>query len=246
MEVEDSKAVPIKRMRYPVDNGELYQDKIRERRTRLMEVLQCDYDRAEEIAEMEFAHFMATTPDLVSDDDPGNSTELLKRFDCNDEMFIQESKQFYQNCETVLVQQIPMKTYQKMRYSSGVNLDLLKRSELPELKDYWTINTNRLTNIASQVNVKGCYSQEEEFLEHQREKAMFKCANEYGVMANVQFENFDFLQKAVRTNRSFKARNSEESSAQIQPTRVNEEIVLGSDVASTTHGKGKKVKIKLM
>ena len=246
MEVEDAKVTSIKRMRYPVENGELYQGKIRERRARLMEVLQCDYDRAEEIAEMEFAHLMATTPELVSEDDPGNSSEILERFECTDEEFIQESIQFYQNCDTVLVQQIPMKTYQKMRYSSGVNLDLLKRSELPELKDYWTINTNRLTNIASQVNVKGCYSQEEEFLEHQKEKAMLKCANEFGVMANVQFENFEFLQKAVRTNRSFKARNSEGSSVQIQQRHNNEEIVLGSDVASTTHGKGKKIKIKLL
>ena len=222
-------------MRYPVENGELYQEKIRDRRNRLMEFLECEYDEADEIAEVEFAHLMATTSELVSVEDPGNSRFVLGQHNCTNEDFIRESIQFYQNCDTALVKVVPMKTFQKLRYGSGVNLDLIKKSEKPELKDFWTINTSRLTNIASQLNLKGCYNAEEEFLELQKEKSMFKCAHEFGVMANVQMENFDFIETAVRTSRPSIARTSQES----------DELVLRSDVASTTHAKAQKFKIKL-
>ena len=227
-------------MRYPIEDGELYQNKIRERRFRLMEILQCEYSEAEEIAEAEFAYLMATSPELVSDEDPGNSRFLLEQHDCTNEAFVQESIQFFQNCDTALVQEVPMKTFQKFRYGSGVNLDLIKKSEKPEFKDFWTLNTNRLTNIASQLNLKGCYSYEEEVLEQQKEKAMFKCAHEFGVMANVQLENFEFLEKAVRTTRP---KNSNSQGQEDQ--RVEGEIILGSDIASTTHGPGQKIRIRI-
>ena len=239
MEVDDAKAIPFKRMRYPVENGELLQQRLKERRDQIMDFLQCPYDTAEEVTDLEFAHLMATTKDLVSEDDPGNSRAILARFDVTNEEFIRQSIQFYQNCDTALVQETPMKTFQKLRYGSGVNLDLLKKSERPDLKDFWTINTNRLTNIASQLNLKGCYSYEEEFLEQQKEKSMLKCAHEYGIMANVQVENFDFLQKAVRTGRP------KEDIVARGEASGSEELVIRSDVASTTHAKGQKVKIRL-
>lgn len=240
LEVDNEAQLSIKRMRYPVENGELYQARIRERRGRLMEALDCSYDEADEIAENEFAHLMATTSELVSREDPGNSRFILGQHNCTNQNFIRESIVFYQNCDAALVQQIPMKTFQKMRYGSGVNLDLIKKFEKPEMKDFWTLNTNRLTNIASQLNLKGCYNQEEEFLEIQKEKAMLKCSHEFGVMANLQIETFDFLEKAVRINRP----NIE--SGILQPKDTNkDEIIMGSDIASTTHGKSKKVKIKL-
>ena len=227
-------------MRYPIEDGDLYQEKIRERRNRLLEFLDCTYDEADEIVDQEFAHLMATASELVSSEDPGNSRLVLEQHDCTNEAFVRESIQFFQNCDSALIQIIPMKTFQKGRYGSGVNLDLIKRSEKPELKDFWTLNTNRLTNIASQLNIKGCYSAEEELLELQKEKAMFKCAHEYGVMANFQYETFDFLESAVRTNRPYNA-----SIMETRKDQEQNEIVIGSDVASTTHGKTQKFKIRL-
>lgn len=231
-------------MRYPVENGELYQAKIRERRDLLMTQLNVDYDTADTIADCEFAHLMATSTELVSGDDPSNSRAILEQYGCTDENFIQESIQFYQNCEGALIQEVPMKTFQKFRYGSGVNLELLKKKEKPDLKDFWTLNANRLTNIASQLNLKGCYSQEEEYLEIQKEKAMFQCAHEFGVMANVQPETFEFLEKAVRTSRP---KSSEWDDGNSTSAMNKQEVIfLGSDVASTTHGKSKKVKIRLL
>lgn len=229
-------------MRYPVEDGELFQKRVQERREQIMEYLQCSYDIAEQISELEFAHLMATTKELVSEDDPGNSRAILARFDVlgpMDENFVQSSIQFFQNCDRALVQETPMKTFQKFRYGSGVNLDLLKRKERPDRKDFWTINTNRLTNIASQLNLKGCYSAEEEFLEQQKEKSMLKCAHEFGIMANVQVETFEFLQKAVRTARPRELNQSEGVSS------GGEELVVRSDLASTTHGVTHKLKIRL-
>ena len=237
--MDDSKAMPFKRMRYPVENGELFQQRIQERRIQIMEHLQCSYDLAEEVTGLEFAHLMATTKELVSEDDPGNSRVILARFNITDERFIQSSIQFFQNCDSALVQETPMKTFQKFRYGSGVNLDLLKRSERPDRKDFWTLNTNRLTNIASQLNLKGCYSPDEEFLEQQKEKSMLKCAHEFGVMANVQVETFDFLKKAVRNARPLEGINSNKANSS------SDELVVRSDVASTTHGVSRKLKIKL-
>ena len=222
-----------------MENGELYQLRLQERRIQILDHLQCSSDVADEIAEMEFAHLMATSKELVSESDPGNSRIILARFDCTDDTFIKQSIQFFQNCDMALVQETPMKTFQKFRYGSGVNLDLLRKREKPDLKDFWTINTNRLTNIASQLNLKGCYSQDEEFLEQQKEKTMFKCANEYGVLANVQVETFEFLQKAVRTARPPECDVSNVVSS------GSEELVVRSDVASTTHAAQRKIKILL-
>ena len=236
----DEERMPIKKMRYPIEDGDLYQEKTRERRFRLMEVLECNYNEAEEIVELEFAHLMSTGSEMVSQADPGNSRVILEQHNCTIQWFIEESIQFFQNCDTALVQEIPMKTYQKMRYGSGVNLDLIKKGEIPEAKDFWTLNTNRLTNIASQLNLKGCYSAEEEFLETQKEKAMFTCAHEFGVMANIPTETFDFLESAVRTNRPFVP-----AEKLMTMGSQSDEIVVRSEAASTTHGKTQKTKIKL-
>ena len=48
--MDNSKAVPFKRMRYPVENGELFQNRLRERREQIMDFLDCPYDTAEEIS----------------------------------------------------------------------------------------------------------------------------------------------------------------------------------------------------
>ena len=101
--MDDSNRVPFKRMRYPVENGELYQQRLQERREQILDHLQCTTDMADEIAELEFAHLMATSKEMVSEDDPGNSKAILARFDCTNEAFIRRSIQFYQNCDMALV-----------------------------------------------------------------------------------------------------------------------------------------------
>ena len=229
-------------MRYPVEDGTLSQASKQNRKRDLMEALEVSQTVALEIADLEFAHLMATSNTLVSKEDPGNSRFILGQYGCTDEEFILKSIQFFQNCDSALVQTIPMKTFQKFRYGSGVQLNLLKKNEKPDLKDYWTINTNRLTNIASQLNLKGCFSNDEEFLEQQKEKAMLKCAHEFGNIANTQVETFDFIEEAVRTARKWRARGGAQD--EVKETE-SEGLVLGSDVASTTHGRTQKMKIKI-
>ena len=241
--MDDESLVGLMQMRYPVEDGTLSQASKQNRKRDLMDSLQVSQTVALEIADLEFAHLMATSNTLVSQEDPGNSRFILGQYGCTDEDFIMKSIQFFQNCDSALVQTIPMKTFQKFRYGSGVQLSLLKKNEKPDLKDYWTINTNRLTNIASQLNLKGCYNNDEEFLEQQREKAMFKCAHEFGMPANAHVETFDFIETAVRTARKWKPRGMRSDSSLSKAD--SEELVLGSDVASTTHGKEQKLKIKL-
>ena len=131
--------------------------------------------------------------------------------------------------------------------ATGVNLTLLKKNERPELKDYWTVNTNRLTNIATQLNFKGTFSAEEEHLEREREKAMIMCAQDFGVATNpsVTFENFEFLEQAVQKARRLHIRGTDGEDLKASKEDPIEKIVLGSDVATTTHGQKVVKKIKL-
>ena len=88
----------------------------------------------------------------------------------------------------------------------------------------------------------GTYSEAEEYAEREREKAMVMCGSEFGVSssATVSFENFDFLEKAVFRARKlhFRGTRSEDEKSE------DDVLVLGSDVASTTHGANKKLKVK--
>ena len=123
-----------------------------------------------------------------------------------------------------------------------MDLKLLNKGEKPEPKDFLTINTPRFLNIATQLAQTGTYSQEEEYAEREQEKAMVMCGLEFGVTssATVSFENFDFLEKAV-----FRARKLHFRGTRSEDEESEEEIlVLGSDVASTTHGAKQKLKIK--
>lgn len=123
----------------------------------------------------------------------------------------------------------------------------MKKNERPDLKDYWTINTPRLTNICSQLNVKGYLSAEEEYRETEREKTKFMCAQDYGVLSQVEqkYENFDFLAKAVMTERKLHIRGYVSSTAGDDLASEEDGLVLGSDIASTTHGTPNKMRIRL-
>ena len=115
-----SKNPALLNMRYPVEDGQLFQQKLNLRKKRLAEMLNIPFEEAMEIARQEFAQLMATRADLVSSKDPAKSKEILERNGCENIEFINESIQFFQNCDMALVKEIPMKTIQKTRYSSGI------------------------------------------------------------------------------------------------------------------------------
>ena len=58
--------------------------------------------------------------------------------------FFDETKAYYKKAQTTLVKEIPMKTYRKHRYGTGINVDLLQEDELPEHRDILTLNTPRI------------------------------------------------------------------------------------------------------
>ena len=57
--------------------------------------------------------------------------------------FAEMTEKFYKNAQKGVVKVIPMKTYQKHRYGTGINVDLLEPGELPEHRDIFTLNTPR-------------------------------------------------------------------------------------------------------
>ena len=119
IEVEDFNQPELMLVRYPVEDGDQYQEQVRQRKKQLVENLQCSYAVANEIANKEFGHLMVTKSSHVSKWDPGNSRKLLKEAGYDDEAFITRSIEFFQNCDAILVKEIPMKTIQKFRYGSG-------------------------------------------------------------------------------------------------------------------------------
>ena len=58
--------------------------------------------------------------------------------------FSTETKNFYEEAQHELIKEIPMKTYRKHRYGTGINVDLLTENELPEHRDILTLNTPRI------------------------------------------------------------------------------------------------------
>ena len=119
LQVDKVKQPALMNMRYPVENGDLMQNQLRARRRRLMEVLQIEYPEALLIAKQEFANLMATNSKLVSPDDPGRSKYILEQNGFSNEEFVKESIEFFQNCNAILVKEVPMNTLQKTRYSTG-------------------------------------------------------------------------------------------------------------------------------
>ena len=61
--------------------------------------------------------------------------------------FLTLTQKFYEDAQQLLVYEIPMKTYLKHRYSSGINTDLLEDQEFPETRDIWTLNASRFFRI---------------------------------------------------------------------------------------------------
>ena len=58
--------------------------------------------------------------------------------------FVKQTENFYKDAQSGVIKIIPMKTYQKHRYGTGINVDLLETGELPEHRDVFTLNTPRI------------------------------------------------------------------------------------------------------
>ena len=57
---------------------------------------------------------------------------------------IKQTQTFYKNAEKMLVEEIPMRTYLKHRYSTAVDIELIDEGQFPEHKDIWVLNTPRI------------------------------------------------------------------------------------------------------
>ena len=58
--------------------------------------------------------------------------------------FANKTKEFYEGAQWGVVNNVPMRTYLKHQYGSGVNVESLNDHELPEHRDILTLNTPRI------------------------------------------------------------------------------------------------------
>ena len=204
LEVDDEHNQPFKSMRYPLAPGPKYKQLLAERTAWFMANCNLPEDRAESLAKTEFTAFYGTQNHLVNLDDPGQIvqklTDMDAEFDAN--LVKEHTKRFFALAQKDLILMTPMKTYQKQRYYPGLNIDLLKDNEWPEPVGMWTANGFNLTNIISQVNLKGIFTPEEEEKIIQEEKSYVMVATEFGSAANevrIQHQNdhLDFLHQKI-------------------------------------------------
>ena len=84
-------------------------------------------------------------PSKINHKDPAATlrSELCTLQGWSDDFYAITQK-FYEAAHTTLLQDIPMRTYLKHRYASGINVDLLEKAEFPEHRDIWTLNAPRI------------------------------------------------------------------------------------------------------
>ena len=68
------------------------------------------------------------------------------------DIILKQTRQFYKRAERMLVEEIPMRTYLKHKYSTAVDVDLIEKDQLPEHKDIWVLNTARF--IRKEIIIK--------------------------------------------------------------------------------------------
>ena len=102
-----------------------------------------------------------------------------------------ETFSFFKKFRKELVYVFPMQTSHKCRYSTGTHLTQLRNREVPEPKDFWTTNTEKLTNISSAQLLEGFVTPEEEAELIQYEKhAMLHPASIQADQRNFNIANF--------------------------------------------------------
>ena len=58
-------------------------------------------------------------------------------------LYLKQTNVFYKRAEANLVDEVPMRTYLKHRYSTAVDVELIEKDQFPEHKDIWVLNTSR-------------------------------------------------------------------------------------------------------
>ena len=109
--------------------------------------------QAEAIAKRELESLFGTESRFIRLDDPAQI--LRKELRQNDHWtddFLSQTKVFYKKAEKTLVKEIPMRTYLKHRYNTGLDLELMEKGEFPEQKDIWTLNTARI--VRKRFNIR--------------------------------------------------------------------------------------------
>ena len=105
-----------------------------------------------------------------------------------DARHLSDTWDFFKTMKKALIDDIPMRTFPKHRYSTGTSLEFLRGNEVPERKDWFTLNAPRLTNVASQMVRDGFFSVEEEKAIIQAEKFTMIRPNEAPVVDVPSFE----------------------------------------------------------
>ena len=100
---------------------------------------------ADTIAKKEIEAIFGVTEEEINFSDPISALRKNLIFNKNfNPEFPDETKAYYQKAQQTLIKEIPMKTYRKHQYGTGVNVDLLKDNESPEHRDILTLNTPRI------------------------------------------------------------------------------------------------------
>ena len=166
-----------------------------ERKRWYMRVMKMKADQAMERVLREFKLFLSKDAE-DGDEDPLNITAELESLvhEPNNEVTeddLTETFRFFKKFRRELVYVFPMQTSHKCRYSTGTHLTHLRAREAPEPKDFWTANTERLTNISSAQLLEGFYTPEEEAEIIQFEKhAMMHPASTQADQRNFGITNF--------------------------------------------------------
>ena len=182
LEVEDAIANPFRLVKYPVENGNLLQKFIEERKKWYMRVLKLKADQALVKVLHEIKIFLSKDVE-EGEFDPLNVTEDLEGLvqEPNNEVVeedLTETYRYFKKFRDELVYVFPMQTSHKCKYATGTHIKHLRAREAPEAKDFWVANTAKLTNCTSGQLLEGYYTPEEEAEIAQYEKhAMFHPAS---------------------------------------------------------------------
>ena len=156
LEVDDESTTNFKVMRYPVIKGDAKAKLFRQRVAWYQQELNFSPERADNWVTAEFRAVLSSEDEWTNQEDPGDIFEWLDASGLSQSRLWKlkdDTKRFFATVDNGLIRKTPMKTYQKLRYSTSTNLQLYKHNEVPEKLDFWTQNAGKLINIITQERV---------------------------------------------------------------------------------------------
>ena len=99
---------------------------------------------ADMIAKQELEAIFGVSEKTINFHDPAAAlrTTLMHKPEWTPD-FVDKTEKFFKGAQWGVIKNVPMKTYLKHQYGTGVNVDLLNDHELPEHRDILTLNTPR-------------------------------------------------------------------------------------------------------